>query len=275
MELNQAHDLAVAAARTAGELLRQGLAADKTIRHKSSAIDLLTEYDEAADKLISDRIREAFPHHKIITEESDQQGPISENSESSYTWYIDPLDGTNNFAHGYPVFSTSIALFREEQPLVGIVYDPNRDECFGAVNGQGAYLATKSQTHSIAVSQASELVNSLLATGFPYDRQRSDFDNIAQLRSLLKKAQGIRRSGSAALDLAYVAAGRLDGFWEFKLSSWDVAAGICLVQEAGGFVSDAQGHPCSLSPHKSIIASNGRIHQAMHSLLAAVPTPSY
>lgn len=272
MDLNQAHDVAVIAARTAGELLRQGLAADKTIRHKSSVIDLLTEYDEAADKLITERIREIYPQHQIITEESDQPGRITENHESSYTWYIDPLDGTNNFAHGYPIFSTSIALYREEQPLVGIVYDPNRDECFGAISGQGAYLATRDQTQSIAVSQASELVHSLLATGFPYDRQYSDFDNLAQLRSLLKKAQGIRRSGSAAIDLAYVAAGRLDGFWEFKLSSWDVAAGICLVQEAGGFVSDVQGHPCSLSPHKSIIASNGRIHQAMQSLLAVVLT---
>lgn len=275
MDITHAHDLAIEAARLAGDLLREGLKAEKTIRHKSSAIDLLTEYDEAVDKLITDQIRQSYPHHRIITEENDLQFPVIDDPEPAYTWYIDPLDGTNNFAHGYPVFSTSIALYLEEQPLLGIVYDPNRDECFGAVTGRGAYLASHGLTQPITVSPASKLVESLLATGFPYDRQHSEFDNTAQLRSFLKQAQGIRRSGSAALDLAYVAAGRLDGFWEFKLGSWDVAAGICLVQEAGGHVSDALGQPCSLSNHHSIVASNGRIHEAMQTILATVPTPPF
>ncbi len=271
MDLSFALEKAVESAQIAGDLLRQGLAAEKTIKNKSSEVDLVTEFDEAAEKLIVARIQEAFPDHVLITEEGSQltnnQAPRTINS--SYTWYIDPLDGTNNFAHGYPVFAVSIALYQREQPLLGVVYDPSRDERFEAVAGQGAYLSKNGNQTKLQVSEASQLVEGLLATGFPYDRHHAKVDNVSQLSAFLKKALGIRRSGSAALDLANVAAGRFDGFWEFRLSSWDVAAGACLVKEAGGRISNIDGQPWKISPFNSLIASNGHIHAAMEAVLKA------
>jgi myo-inositol-1(or 4)-monophosphatase len=269
MDLSFALTIATESAQTAGGLLRQGLMAEKTVRNKSSEVDLVTEYDEAAEKLIVAGIQEAFPEHLLITEEgsvlTENQAPSA--GKSSYTWYIDPLDGTNNFAHGYPVFAVSIALYRQNQPLLGVVYDPTRDECFQAISGRGAYLSKNGDRIKLQVSGASRLVEGLLATGFPYDRHHSEIDNVSQLSAFLKKARGIRRSGSAALDLASVAAGRFDGFWEFRLSSWDVAAGACLVQEAGGQISNVDGRPWTIAPYNSLIASNGRIHAAMEAVL--------
>lgn len=268
MDLIYAQEVAIAAAKEAGALLRRGLKERKVVSRKSSAVDLLTEHDQAAESIILARLKEAFPDHRIITEESelDNEQP----AESAYTWYIDPLDGTNNFTHGYPVFSSSIALYENGQPAVGVVYDPMRDECFLSAAGHGAYLKSINGKKRLQISQTGELVDSLLATGFPYDRHTSNDDNLTQHGAFLKKALGVRRSGSAALDLAYVAAGRLDGFWEYRLSSWDVAAGVCLIQEAGGAVSGMAGERLRISPRVSLVASNGQIHTAMISLLARV-----
>jgi len=269
MELLEAHRLAINTADEAGALLRQGINERKVISRKSTAVDLVTEHDQAAEALIVQRLKSAYPEHRLVTEESAEQ-PGSSAPEGAYTWYIDPLDGTNNFAHGFPIFAVSIALYKAGQPLLGVVYDPMRDESFSAIRGQGATLRTKDGRGPIQVSQEPVLVDSLLATGFPYDRHQSGNDNIAQLSAFLKRARGIRRPGAAALDMAYVAAGRLDGYWEFKLQSWDLAAGACLVLEAGGQVTDMDGMPWQIAPLVSVIASNGQIHEAMRSVLMSV-----
>jgi myo-inositol-1(or 4)-monophosphatase len=227
---------------------------------------LVTEHDQAAEALIVQRLKSAYPDHRLVTEESAEQ-PGAGAAESPYTWYIDPIDGTNNFANGFPIFAVSIALYEAGQPLLGVVYDPMRDESFSAISGHGATLRSRDGSRPIRVSPEPLLLDSLLATGFPYDRHQSGDDNIAQLSAFLKSARGIRRTGAAALDMACVAAGRLDGYWEFRLQSWDLAAGVCLVLEAGGQVTDMDGGPWQIAPVVSIIASNGHIHEAMHSVL--------
>ncbi|MFN2222048.1 MAG: inositol monophosphatase family protein [Candidatus Promineifilaceae bacterium] len=266
MDLSHAFQVAVEAADEAGALLRQGINEGKVVSRKSSAVDLLTQHDQAAEAMIVRRLRAAYPTHRLVTEEGPEQ-PGNGTPDEAYTWYVDPLDGTNNFAHGFPVFAVSIALYKADQPLVGVVYDPMRDECFGAINGQGATLRSRDGLRPLQVSQESALLDSLLATGFPYDRHHSSEDNMAQLSAFLKSARGIRRPGAAALDMAYVAAGRLDGYWEFKLKSWDLAAGACLVLEAGGQVTRVDGEPWQITPLMSVIASNGHIHEAMRSVL--------
>jgi myo-inositol-1(or 4)-monophosphatase len=274
MDLSHALQVAEDAADEAGALLRQGIDERKVVSRKSTAVDLLTEHDQAAEALITDRLRVAFPDHRLVAEEGEGKPEDGANAggdhAGGYTWYVDPLDGTNNFTHGFPVFATSIALYQAGRPLLGVVYDPMRDECFSAVSGQGATLRSAGRKRPIQVSQETVLLDSLLATGFPYDRHQADENNIAQLAAFLKTARGIRRAGAAALDMAYVAAGRLDGYWEFKLSSWDIAAGACLVQEAGGKVTGVDGAPLQIAPRLSLIASNGRIHEAMSSVLRGV-----
>ncbi|WP_420644097.1 inositol monophosphatase family protein [Candidatus Leptofilum sp.] len=263
MNLDDGLATAVAVAREAGKLLLDGFSQQKKIERKSSAVDWVTQYDKAAEELIFSRLRAEYPSHGFIGEE----GTDAAGAEG-YTWYVDPLDGTNNFAHGFPIFCVSIALYQEEKPLLGVIFDPTRGECFTAVSNQGAHLTTagghKTQLH---VSTEGDLVSSLLATGFPYDRQTSDDNNVRQLSAFLQVAQGIRRPGSAALDLAYVAAGRLDGYWEFKLHSWDIAAGILLVQEAGGTVTFMDGAPFTIQSRLSLVVSNGRIHDPMLAIL--------
>jgi len=251
-------------AREAGALLRNGLGQGLSIQQKATAVDWVTQFDEQAEALIVSRLQDAFPDHGLVAEEGSRA-----NGGSPLTWYIDPLDGTTNFAHGLPVFCVSMALYKENKPLIGIIYDPTRDECFAGASGMGANLTTANGTIPLRVSHATELVHSLLATGFPYDRHNSEQDNMRQLVSFLKRAQGIRRAGSAALDMAYVAAGRLDGYWEFKLNSWDIAAGVLLVQEAGGQVTLMDGSPFTLSASVSLVASNGRIHPVMLDILRA------
>jgi len=268
MDLDSIHDVAVAAAREAGQLLRQGLNEQKIISRKSSAVDLLTEHDQAAEALITDRLQAAFPDHRLIGEEGTQNDNPEVDNDSLYTWYIDPLDGTNNFSHGFPVFAVSLGLSKANDPLVGVIYDPTRDECFSAISGRGAYLSISGKIAPIHVSETRNLLESLLATGFPYDRHETMEDNMVQVGLFLKEALGIRRAGAAALDLAYVACGRLDGFWELKLSSWDAAAGILLVQEAGGQISTVEGRPWHVKPEVSMVASNGLIHQKMLAVLA-------
>ncbi len=270
MNLDNVLNIAVETAEAAGALLKDGVREQKSINRKSSAIDLVTEYDQAAEALILERLQAHFPAHNFMAEESGSDSSSENGRNSSYIWHIDPLDGTNNFAHGFPVFCVSIALYEEERPLIGVIFDPMREECFSAVTGQGAYLTTPINTYKLQVSATDNLLSSLLATGFPYDRHNSALDNVAQLAAFLKKVQGVRRPGAAALDLAYVAAGRLDGYWEYKLNTWDVAAGMLLVEEAGGIVTGVDGRPPKLAGKLALVASNGLIQEQMVGVLAAV-----
>lgn len=252
-------------AREAGAYLYEGFSKQKTIDTKSSAIDLVTEYDQGAEDLIVSQLTAVYPTFNILAEEGS-----SRQNGSPYTWIIDPLDGTNNYANGLPHFSVSIALYEGNKPLIGVVYDPGRNECFTAVSGQGAFLQNGSHKTQLHVSEADSLVHSMLGTGFPYDRHTDPQNNILQLEAFLKTAQGIRRSGSAALDVVYVAAGRLAGYWEFKVSPWDIAAGQLILLEAGGQTSDVTGQPIQMIPKIPFVASNGRIHQQLLNILASV-----
>jgi len=207
---------------------------------------MVTEVDLASEAAIISVISDAFPSHRIVAEEGGGGA-----KESDYIWWIDPLDGTTNYIHGYPCYSVSIALEYRGKIIVGVVYDPTRDELFCACRGAGAEL----NGMPITVSTAASLEECLLATGFPYDRSRRRFALTVAAR-LLEKIHGLRRAGSAALDLAYVAAGRLDGYWEFGLKPWDTAAGILLVEEAGGEVSDFQGNRFTI--HNGEIAAANR-----------------
>lgn len=262
--------VAISIAREAGDILRAGYRQAKVIESKSSVIDLVTQYDTEAEALIVKRLGEAFPQDAILGEEGNEQASAN---GSDRIWLVDPLDGTINFAHGFPVFAVSLALYDADRPLVGVVYDPLRNECFHASAGGGAFLQTAGdREQQLHVSRSDALVRSLLATGFPYDRHESIHNNVAQFSAFLKRAQGIRRAGAAALDVAYVAAGRLDGFWEYKLGSWDIAAAVLLVQEAGGRTSGMDGLPFHLLPweHNALIASNGQIHEEMIAILAEI-----
>lgn len=253
---------AVVIAKEAGALLREGFTQEKEIVLKSSAVDWVTQFDQAAEKLITEKLQTTFPTHGLIGEEGSVR-----RGDGVYTWYVDPLDGTTNFSHGFPLFCVSLALYEGCQPLVGVVYDPMQDDCFTAVAGGGAFLLKGEQKIKLHVSQTETLIRSLVATGFPYDRHTSPQNNLAQLERFLKTTHGIRRAGAAALDMAYVAAGRFDGYWEFKLNSWDVAAGILLVQEAGGRVTDMSGHDPLIAPVLELVVSNGRIHNEMLAVL--------
>jgi myo-inositol-1(or 4)-monophosphatase len=266
MDNQQAVALAISLARAAGNSLRQGQKKQMQISRKSSSVDLVTEFDHAAEAIIVPQLRAAFPDHRIVAEE----GGESRAGDSPFTWYVDPLDGTVNFAHGYPFYAVSIALYEGRQPILGVIYEPGRDECFHALAGEGAYLTVGGVTDIIRVSGEEQLGAALLATGFPYDRHTSSQDNVAQTAAFLKRAQGLRRAGSACLDLAYVAAGRLDGYWEYKLSPWDIAAGILMAQEAGGQVTAVDGGPLDLTYPISLVASNGRIHADMLDVLHQV-----
>jgi myo-inositol-1(or 4)-monophosphatase len=250
--------LAVAgeAARRAGRILRENIHGTRKITYKGD-INLVTEMDTRSEREVVETLRAAFPDHGIIAEEE-----TTIRNQSGYTWIIDPLDGTTNYAHGYPCFSVSIALEHEGNIVTGVVYDPMRDELFTAQKGQGASLNGK----RIQVSDIDVLIRSLLATGFPYDRKVSEKNNLDYFHDLLMASQEVRRDGSAALDLCSVAAGRFDGFWELKLKPWDVAAGSLIVREAGGMVSDLSGSSFDLNAAE-ILASNGRIHQQMVEVL--------
>jgi myo-inositol-1(or 4)-monophosphatase len=252
-------------ARSAGELLKEAYYQPREIDTKSSTIDLVTQADRASEAMILSALKERFPDHNILAEES---SPTT--AGAGLTWIIDPLDGTTNFAHGFPVFAVSIALWDEQGPLLGVVYDPLREECFAAIRGQGATL----NDEPIHVSGVKNLNEALLATGFPYDRHTAEDNNVASFGAFIRKAQGVRRAGSAALDQCYVACGRLDGFWEMRLHAWDVAAGILIVREAGGKVTDYQGNEKSepLQRGEQIVASNGLIHSNMLETLRDVYT---
>ena len=243
--------LAVQVAREAGALIRSFHERGAEVHAKGQSYNLVTEADLASEKLIISRISEAFPEHAILAEETRASTEVTEN-----LWVIDPLDGTNNFAHSFPFFCVSIAFCRHGEPVVGVVYDPLRDELFTAERGGGAFVNDK----PIRVSQASTLSESVLATGFYYERGELMKRTLRQIERFLEKPIcGIRRTGSAAMDQCYVAAGRLDGFWELCLSPWDYAAGGLIVSEAGGRVTDISGRPFELFMG-NVCASNGRIH---------------
>jgi myo-inositol-1(or 4)-monophosphatase len=244
-------------ARDAGQILKSRFGEVHHIRHKGT-IDIVTEADGQAEDFILDQIRQRWPDHRIVAEESG-----SNYKESSYCWYVDPLDGTVNFAHGLPIFSTTIALAHEGQVILGVVYDPIQDEMYHAQVGGGAWL----NQEKIQVSATPDLIQSLLVTGFPYDISTSDRHNLDHYIRFALQTQGVRRLGSAALDLCYIASGRMDGYWELDINAWDVAAGILLVKEAGGMATSIDGGDIDLSQKIAILAANPAIHSAMSSVL--------
>lgn len=251
-ELRLARETAV----QAGGILRRGLRSRRAINFKGR-VDLVTEFDLRSESHITRQIMRAFPHHSILAEEGG-----ATQRQSACLWIVDPLDGTTNYAHGYPAFCVSIGLQVDGDMVLGTVYDPVHDELFSAVTGGGAFL---NRTH-IHVTSQKKLSRALLATGFPYDIAESPVDNLDNFARMYKVAQGIRRGGSAALDMCYLACGRFDGFWELKLHPWDTAAGLVIVREAGGRVTDFAGRKYSIYG-KDILASNGPLHRPMQRVL--------
>ena len=245
-------DTALTIARGAGEVLRAHFGSALTIEHKG-AIDLVTEADRASEAHIVERLREAFPEHAILAEEGSGTARAG-----CPRWLVDPLDGTTNFAHGYPLFAVSIALEVEGRIEVGVVHDPSRGETFAARRGGGATLDGR----PLRVSSTDTLARALLVTGFPYSIHERPEPTVGLLRRFLLASQGLRRDGSAALDLCYVAAGRFDGFWELELKPWDVAAGSLIVSEAGGRVTNLDGSDFRIDAG-AILATNDRLHEAM------------
>jgi myo-inositol-1(or 4)-monophosphatase len=249
-------EVAIDAALKGGEVLLSRLGSSNNIRFKG-LINMVTETDILSERAIVDAIRGSYPDHQIMAEEG-----VAEEGRSDYKWIIDPLDGTTNYAHGYPVFSVSIALEVRGEVVAGVVYNPMLKELFRAEKGKGAYLGDK----RIKVSSTAKLIDSLLSTGFPYTRMTGGPSNLDYFNKAIMGCQEIRRDGSAALDLCYVAAGRFDGFWELLLNPWDVAAGMLIVSEAGGMVTDLKGGPYSIYSDE-ILATNGLIHEELMKVL--------
>lgn len=261
MVLAAARDVAVEAALDAGRLIRFEAGRLDLAQVRSKGIhDLVTEIDERSQAIILEKILARFPDHSILAEESDQD---TAGASPDWRWIIDPIDGTTNFTHGVPPYAVSIGLQYKARSVVGVVYDVSRDELFTAVAGQGAWMNGR----RLRVSEADRLEDCLLTTGFPYRSFGHADTYLAVLKEFFQRAQGVRRPGSASVDLAWVAAGRFDGFFEIGLSPWDVAAGVLLVEEAGGRVSD---FGAGLDPVTGgqVIASNGRIHESMASIVA-------
>ena len=236
-------------AKGAGEILRAGYGEVHQIDYKGP-INLVTEVDKQAEDYIVSKIREPFPSHSIIAEES---GKLD--GEKEKRWFIDPVDGTSNYARGLPLFATSIAYAEKGEMRLGCIYDPMRDECFYAEKGSGAWLNGK----TIHVSNTKELINAMLVTGFPYDIHKKE-NNINHFSNIIREVHTLRRLGSAAIDLVYVAAGRLDGYWEIDISPWDIAAGTLIIEEAGGTVTTTNGNSVYMRPPYDLIASNGILH---------------
>lgn len=255
-------DCAIEAALAAGQLQRSRFDAAFSIDLKG-AKNLVTELDLASEALIVEMIHRRFPEHGILAEEGDYPA-----GDGQHVWIIDPLDGTTNYAHGYPWFCVSIALAVGGELVAGAIYNPMTDELFSATTGGGAFRNGR----RLSVSTRQPLAGALLGTGFPYDCATDPENNFDHFIRFQKAARGIRRAGAAALDLAYLAAGRLDGFWEVKLKPWDVAAGTLLVREAGGLVTAFDGSAYDVTNHR-ILASNGLIHDEMIALLAEKETP--
>ncbi|MBI4548375.1 MAG: inositol monophosphatase [Ignavibacteriae bacterium] len=252
-------NIAIEAAQQAGTFLKQNLGRVREIQVKQGQEkNLVTEIDRLSERIIIDMIRRHYPSHDILAEESGSK----RNTSAEYRWIIDPLDGTTNYTHGFPVFCVSIAVEWKDELLLGVIYDPNYEELFTAEKGRGAFLNGK----RIKVSQIDSLNQSLLVTGFPYNIAENPDHAIEHFVNFLIKAQAVRRMGSAAIDLAYVAAGRYEGFWEVALNPWDMAAGALMITEAGGKITDFAGSPFSIYK-KEVLASNGLVHGEMREVL--------
>lgn len=245
-------EVAIEAAKTGGDVLRQYYGKAKDIEYKAE-IDLVTHVDKRSEQLIVEWLSSRFPHHSILAEE----GTEMQRSEE-FRWVIDPLDGTTNYAHDYPLFGVSVALEQNSELIVGVVYNPVSEELFVAEKGNGSYLNGR----KIQVSQVDKLRQALISTGFPYELFKNLDDAMSYFISFMKTAQGVRRDGSAALDLCYLAMGRTDGFWEQRLKPWDSAAGALIVLEAGGTVTDFHGKDFTIYGDE-LLASNGLIHDSM------------
>jgi myo-inositol-1(or 4)-monophosphatase len=252
-------ETAVEIAREAGALLANYFERRVAFELKGE-FDLVTEADRASEKLVVEKLRSYFPSHAIVAEEGSGHPGSSE-----YRWYVDPLDGTTNFAHSFPMFNVTLGLERAGEMIAGVIYDPLRQEMFTAERGGGAYVNHR----RIHVSHTKRLSDSLASTGFP-SRKRSHNVNIHFYYQLAMASHGVRRTGSAALDLAYVASGRLDFFWEFGLKPWDQAAGTLLVEEAGGRVSDMSGGALSITASDHLLADNGLLHEEVVGMFGAI-----
>jgi myo-inositol-1(or 4)-monophosphatase len=257
-ELEARRVLAERIAREAGALQRERYETRLSMQSKSAPIDLVTEVDLACEELIVGAIQRVYPGDAILAEE----GSGADTEGAPYRWVIDPLDGTMNYAHGYPRFCVSIGIEEARRGAVGVVYDPLLDELFAASRGAGALR----NGAPIRVSKENDLSRALLATGFAYDVHESEDDNLANFARFAKLARGLRRDGSAALDLCYVACGRFDAFWELKLHPWDVCAGNVIVEEAGGHTSDFSGGP-AIGDGRETVASNGALQDAVIEVL--------
>lgn len=254
--------IAIEAALQAGDLLRHGFGTKLTIKNKAGVQNLVTQYDHSSEKSIIEYLSCHFPSSQFLAEESGKIG----SKKAELLWIIDPLDGTVNFAHRIPVFAVSIALQKEGSLLCGVIYQPIMQELFVAELGRGAYL----NGQRIHVSKAKTLDQAFLSSGFPYNLRDNPFHCIEHFTAILRKGLPVRRLGSAAIDLAYTAAGRFDGFFETGLSPWDFAAGNLLIQEAGGIVTDWNGKPFELFESKTLLASNGIIHPQITKIMKTV-----
>src|SRR5215831_6431973 len=243
-------ETAVEIAREAGGLLANYYERRVPFELKGE-FDLVTEADRASERLVVERLRSHFPTHSVVAEEGG-----GHQSASEFRWYVDPLDGTTNFAHSFPMFNVTLGLERAGELIAGVVYDPLRGEMFSAERGSGAWLNSR----RIRVSRAARLADSLASTGFP-SRKRHHNVNIHFYHQMAMASHGVRRTGSAAIDMAYVACGRLDAFWEFGLKPWDMAAGTLLVREAGGAISDMHGKPHDVNSSQNLLADNGTLHE--------------
>ncbi len=258
-------DVATEAALAAGVILQENYCKLEQIEEKGHPGDLVTEADKQAEAEILKVLDRHVPHHQILAEESGQLGE----ADSEYLWAVDPLDGTTNYAHGYPLSAVSVGLSIQGTPQIGVVYNPFRDELFRAAKGLGATCNRR----PIKVSSTKELGKSLLVTGFAYDRRETTDNNYAEFCYLTHLTQGVRRSGSASLDLADVACGRLDGYWERGLNPWDIVAGIVLLEEAGGKVTAYDGSPIDINSGR-ILATNGQVHPHLSKALMETPALS-
>ena len=244
-------------AHAAGEILRASYGQRLQVDHKG-VIDLVTDADHRSEAYLLGEIRSRFPGHKIFAEESGETA-----GADGQVWYIDPLDGTVNYAHGLPIFSVSIAFAVAGKMQFGVVYDPMRDECFSGQSGQGAWL----NGQPLHVADTQILDHALLVTGFPYDIRTNPANNLDHYARFALRSQGVRRLGSAALDLCYVAAGRFDGYWELRMNAWDIAAGGLIAEQAGARVTNLVGKADYIAPPQSILAANPQLHQQMLAVL--------
>ena len=255
--------LAIELARRAGGLIFEGQGMNLRVS-KKGATDLVTDYDLKSEQMLVKGILEAYPEDRILAEEGTNTDSSSgAEADAEHLWLIDPIDGTTNYAHGIPFYSVSIGLMAGDRILAGVVYDPSRDELFHASEGEGAWLGDQ----QLQVSETAVLEDSLLVTGFPYDLRTNPDNNLDHFSEFAVRSRAVRRLGSAALDLAYVAAGRFEGYWELRLNAWDWAAGVLLTREAGGVVTTFSGDDKVLDGDETMLATNGRVHQEMMGIL--------